>query len=220
MGGVARNGADERRRAPENSAFSWPARGAARSADGREAEEKREKRGEESEGCDRLVAECRPLHHFAIVGTFGSCQVEDRSFLDICDIPVSNDADDDEARGAEVAKHSRICIMAEWYADIALEDLKSGIADGSIILIDVREADEFAQGHIEGALFNPLSRFDPAQIPVPGAGQKVVIYCRSGRRSVSAMEQARLFGRRDVSTHFGGGILGWQKAGEKVTTGA
>jgi rhodanese-related sulfurtransferase len=109
--------------------------------------------------------------------------------------------------------------MADPFNDISLDDLKSGLADGSIILIDVREADEYASGHIEGALFNPLSRFDPTQIPRPAENQKVVVYCRSGKRSVSAMEQARLFGRRDVSTHFGGGILGWQKAGEPVVPG-
>jgi rhodanese-related sulfurtransferase len=109
--------------------------------------------------------------------------------------------------------------MAEWYDDISLEDMKAGIADKSIILVDVREADEYAQGHIDGALLVPLSSFDPSKIPTPAAGQKVVVYCRSGKRSVNAMEQARLLGRRDVSTHFGGGIIGWQKAGEPVVTG-
>jgi rhodanese-related sulfurtransferase len=105
------------------------------------------------------------------------------------------------------------------FNDISLEDLKSGLADGSIILVDVREADEYAAGHIEGALFVPLSKFDPTQIPKPAENQKVVVYCRSGKRSVNAMEQARLVGRREIDTHFGGGILGWQKAGEKVVPG-
>ncbi|ATQ67558.1 MULTISPECIES: rhodanese-like domain-containing protein [Methylosinus] len=109
--------------------------------------------------------------------------------------------------------------MADPFTDISLDDLKTGLADGSIILIDVREADEYASGHIEGALFNPLSRFDPTQIPRPAENQTIVVYCRSGKRSVNAMEQARLLGRRDVRTHFGGGILGWQKAGEPVVPG-
>ncbi|PWB82477.1 MAG: sulfurtransferase [Methylocystaceae bacterium] len=109
--------------------------------------------------------------------------------------------------------------MAEPFNDISLPELKSGLADGSIALVDVREADEYAAGHIEGALFNPLSKFDPAKLPAPTPDKKIVIYCRSGRRSVSAMEQARLFGRRDVDTHFGGGILAWLKAGEKVVEG-
>ena len=108
---------------------------------------------------------------------------------------------------------------ASAYNDIGLEELKAGLADGSILLVDVREAEEFTAGHIHGALFNPLSRFDPSKLPVPAAGQKVVIYCRSGRRSVTAMEQARLAGRRDANTHFGGGILAWLNAGEPVVHG-
>jgi rhodanese-related sulfurtransferase len=108
---------------------------------------------------------------------------------------------------------------ASAYNDIGLEDLKAGLADGSILLVDVREAEEFTAGHIAGALFNPLSSFDPSKLPVPAAGQKVVIYCRSGRRSVTAMDQARLSGRRDADTHFGGGILAWLNAGEPVVHG-
>lgn len=108
---------------------------------------------------------------------------------------------------------------ASSFNDIGLDALKTGLADGSILLVDVREADEYAAGHIKGALFNPLSRFDPTKLPVAGEGQKVVIYCRSGRRSVSAMEQARLVGRRDCNTHFGGGILAWLNAGQPVEQG-
>ena len=106
------------------------------------------------------------------------------------------------------------------FNDIGIEELKAGLSDGSILLVDVREAEEYAAGHIAGALFNPLSRFDPAKLPVAGEGQRVVIYCRSGRRSVTAMEQARLAGRRDADTHFGGGILAWLNAGEPVVEGA
>jgi rhodanese-related sulfurtransferase len=105
------------------------------------------------------------------------------------------------------------------FNDIGLEELKSGLATGRVLLVDVREADEYAAGHIAGAIFNPLSKFDPSQLPVAGEGQQVVIYCRSGKRSVSAMEQARLLGRRDANTHFGGGILAWLNAGEPVVQG-
>jgi rhodanese-related sulfurtransferase len=105
------------------------------------------------------------------------------------------------------------------FNDISLEELKSGLATGRVLLVDVREADEYAAGHIAGAIFNPLSKFDPSKLPFAGEGQQVVIYCRSGKRSVSAMEQARLLGRRDANTHFGGGILAWLNAGEPVVQG-
>ena len=109
--------------------------------------------------------------------------------------------------------------MNASFNDISLDDLKKGLEDGSILLVDVREAEEYAAGHIKGALFNPLSKFDPAKLPLAPEGKKVVIYCRSGRRSVTAMEQARLMGRRDVNTHFGVGILGWLNAQQPVETG-
>jgi len=105
------------------------------------------------------------------------------------------------------------------FHDISLAELQSGLAAGGLVLVDVREADEYAAGHIEGAHFLPLSKFDPAALPAPQAGKKIVIYCRSGRRSVTAMEQARLGGRRDCDTHFGGGILAWLDAGGAVETG-
>jgi rhodanese-related sulfurtransferase len=105
------------------------------------------------------------------------------------------------------------------FNDISLTELQSGLADGSLVLVDVREADEYAAGHIDGAKFLPLSKFNPAELPPAQEGKKIVIYCRSGRRSVSAMEQARLGGRRDCDTHFGGGILGWIGAGCPVVTG-
>jgi rhodanese-related sulfurtransferase len=109
--------------------------------------------------------------------------------------------------------------MSSPFNDISLEELKAGLATGAILLVDVREADEYAAGHIAGALFNPLSQFDPGKLPVADEGQKLVIYCRSGKRSVTAMEQARLMGRRDANTHFGGGILAWLNAGEPVVGG-
>jgi rhodanese-related sulfurtransferase len=102
--------------------------------------------------------------------------------------------------------------------DVSLEDLKRGLADGSIRLVDVREAVEWDAGHIPGAVFNPLSAFDPAALPAPAAGQTIVLHCRSGRRSITALELAQGAGRNDVTTHFSGGMLAWVAAGEPVET--
>jgi rhodanese-related sulfurtransferase len=102
--------------------------------------------------------------------------------------------------------------------DVSLQELKAGLADGSIALVDVREANEWAAGHIAGAKFNPLSAFDPKALPkVPG--QRVVLHCRSGKRSITALGLAQQGGRDDVRAHFTGGMLEWQGAGEPVVTG-
>ncbi len=99
--------------------------------------------------------------------------------------------------------------------DVSLDEVKRGLADGSIALIDVREANEWAAGHIEGALFNPLSAFDPSALPKQ-PGKRVVVYCRSGRRTLSALALAQAAGRDDVKAHFGGSMNAWLAAGEPV----
>lgn len=100
--------------------------------------------------------------------------------------------------------------------DVSLADLKKGLADGSIVLVDVREQIEWDAGHIPGALFNPLSQFDSAALPAAAPGKRVVLHCRSGRRSIDALHAAQTSGREDVRAHFGGGMLAWVDAGEPV----
>ena len=99
--------------------------------------------------------------------------------------------------------------------DVSLDELKAGLADGSILLVDVREQNEWDAGHIPGAVLNPLSTFDPAALP-KADGKRVVLHCRSGKRSVTALGLAQANGRSDVKAHFGGGMLGWEAAGEDV----
>jgi rhodanese-related sulfurtransferase len=101
--------------------------------------------------------------------------------------------------------------------DVSLDELKQGMEDGSIVLVDVREPNEWAAGHIPGALFNPLSAFDPLALPQE-PGKRVVLHCRSGRRSVTALGLAQEAGRDDVRAHFGGGMLEWVGSGEEVET--
>lgn len=87
------------------------------------------------------------------------------------------------------------------------------MADGDIRLVDVRTAEEFAAGHIKGAVNMPVESFDPAQI-ASGDGRKTVLYCRSGRRSQVAADKLVATGK--PTTHLAGGILAWEAAGEPV----
>ena len=96
------------------------------------------------------------------------------------------------------------------------EELKRGLADGSIVLVDVREPHEYADGHIPGAMLNPLQGFDPAALPPARAGTRIVLSCRSGKRSFVAMAQAQQAGRVDVTAHYPGGMLDWNAAGEPI----
>ena len=99
--------------------------------------------------------------------------------------------------------------------ELNLDEVKQGLADGSIALVDVREDNEWAAGHIPGATHNPTSRLDLSALP---RDRRVVFYCRSGRRTLQALELAQTGGRADVKAHFGGSMLAWQAAGEPVKT--
>lgn len=99
--------------------------------------------------------------------------------------------------------------------NVSVEELQRGLADGTIVLVDVREPDEFAAGRIPGSILNPLRSFDPAALP-KAAGKRVVLSCRSGNRSLRALEIAQASGRTDVTAHYPGGMNGWMAAGGPV----
>jgi rhodanese-related sulfurtransferase len=89
------------------------------------------------------------------------------------------------------------------------------MAAGSIVLVDVREPHEFSGGHIAGALSLPLSHFEPSDLPNE-PGKKIVFVCRSGRRTLQAIEMAQFGGRKDANAHYEGSMLDWVAAGEPV----
>ncbi len=65
-------------------------------------------------------------------------------------------------------------------------DAKAVVAKGGLLL-DVRTPEEFASGHLEGAVNVPVQALDAkwASLNVP-ADREVVVYCRSGGRSARA----------------------------------
>jgi rhodanese-related sulfurtransferase len=96
--------------------------------------------------------------------------------------------------------------------DLDREAIKRGLADGSILLVDVREPHEFAAGHIPGSISHPLSSFDPMSLP---ADKRVVLSCAAGIRSARAVEFAQALGR-NITEHYKGGFKDWVEAGEPV----
>lgn len=85
---------------------------------------------------------------------------------------------------------------------------------GEITLVDVREAGEFSQMHVPGAIHAPLSTL-PQRIETLPAHKKIVFYCLSGQRSARAIEICRSLGKPH-NTHVAGGILAWRASGLPV----
>ena len=98
--------------------------------------------------------------------------------------------------------------------DLEIEEVKAGLADGALLLIDVREPHEFAAGHIPGSVSLPLSQFDAALIPAD-TGKRIVFSCAAGVRSVHAITAAQNAGLA-LNEHYRGGFRDWMMAGEKV----
>ena len=88
----------------------------------------------------------------------------------------------------------------------------------TVIIVDVREEDEWHQAHIPGAVLMPLSTFDPARIPEPGT-KHLVFHCRSGRRCGMAAEKAVAAGYKGVIKRMEGGFLAWAAAGYPAEPG-
>jgi rhodanese-related sulfurtransferase len=101
--------------------------------------------------------------------------------------------------------------------DLTPQDVARGLADGRMLLVDVREQNEVALERYPAAVVVPLSAFDPAAIPDP-QGRQVVFACRSGRRSITASLAAQQQGF-PYDAHLAGGILAWKAAGFDTETG-
>lgn len=95
------------------------------------------------------------------------------------------------------------------YMKISAEDAKE-IMDSTddFVLIDVREEDEYASGHIAGALLIPYGEIkERAETELTDKDQTILVYCRSGRRSAIAAQTLAELGYTDVRDF--GGIIDW-----------
>jgi rhodanese-related sulfurtransferase len=101
--------------------------------------------------------------------------------------------------------------------DLSIDAIKQGIAEGSIMVVDVREPHEWAAGHIPGSVLAPLSSFDPLALP-PLGDRRLVLSCRSGKRSLTAAAAVQKAGLV-ADAHYAGGFLDWVAHGEPVETG-
>ena len=91
---------------------------------------------------------------------------------------------------------------------------------GEVVLIDVRERDEYAAECIPGSVNLPLTSFNPAQVPKPEAGKRLVIHCRSGVRCGTASAHLVAAGWEGEIVRMLGGIMGWRSAGGPTRRGS
>ena len=102
------------------------------------------------------------------------------------------------------------------FENMEVKEFAELIADPEVVILDVRKADEFAEGHIKGAIL--IDQFqsnfvEQAQAKLPKE-KTIAIYCRSGRRSANAAGKLADVGYKCVNLK--GGIIAWKEANMPV----
>ena len=92
------------------------------------------------------------------------------------------------------------------------------LANPSVVLLDVRTADEFNEGHISNALNIDVKQdgfVEQAKAILP-ADKTIAVYCRGGKRSANAARMLAKEGYKVVNLK--GGIMAWKEAGMPIDT--
>ena len=95
------------------------------------------------------------------------------------------------------------------YQQISQEEAKEMMDSQNVIVLDVREQDEYDGGHIPGAVLLPVGTIDEAKAAavIPEKDAVVLVYCRSGNRSKTASSALAELGHTNVYEF--GGINTW-----------
>lgn len=95
------------------------------------------------------------------------------------------------------------------YQQISQEEAKEMMDTQDVIILDVREQDEYDSGHIPGAVLLPVGTIDEetAAEVIPDKDSTVLVYCRSGNRSKTASSALAELGYTNIYEF--GGINTW-----------
>ena len=98
--------------------------------------------------------------------------------------------------------------------EVTVDDVKARLANGQQpVLLDVREREEYREGHLEGALALPRGFLEMrVEEAVPDKSAPVVAYCAGGVRSLIAARTLQEMGYTDVRS-MAGGYTAWKNAG-------
>ncbi|MBB6428772.1 rhodanese-like domain-containing protein [Algisphaera agarilytica] len=104
--------------------------------------------------------------------------------------------------------------------DLSPADVQASLANGEIVLVDVREPFERAAERIEGSASMALSSFDGKALRDKHPGQRLVFHCKGGKRSADASGRFSQANGETQVFHLAGGIEAWKAAGRPVERSA
>ena len=104
----------------------------------------------------------------------------------------------------------------EPFHRITVAEAKDMVASSDYAVIDVRNPDEYQNGHLPGATLIPVNSVFQRREELP-ADKKIIFVCAVGQRSALAAEMAAAAGLpADRLYNLEGGTDAWRKAGEPV----
>lgn len=110
------------------------------------------------------------------------------------------------------------CNSNDKIISVSAPEFDKEIKADSVQLLDVRTPQEYAEGHIDGALNINIQSDDFRRLVEKELSKDstILVYCRSGRRSMEAAEILTELEYKVVNLK--GGIIGWKEDGLPVTT--
>ena len=107
------------------------------------------------------------------------------------------------------------CQSKQAFKSVDVDEFEKVMADTSYVLLDVRTATEYAEGHIPGTHFNIdvlQDDFESKALKMLSKEKKVALYCRSGNRSKNA---ARILAKKGYQVvELSTGFNGWKASGK------
>ena len=118
---------------------------------------------------------------------------------------AGNNSNESTEKGTVADTTSNVKTYRQITMNEALDIMES---ESDYIILDVRRPDEFADGHIPGAINLPNENIGKDEISkLPDKNQLILVYCRSGRRSKEASSKLVELGYSNIVEF--GGILDW-----------
>lgn len=114
-----------------------------------------------------------------------------------------------EKSGVDLVNESKARIREVRAADAVVNP------DPDVVYFDCREPNEYALGHIPGAVFLPRGNLETKIEALLPRDRKILIYCANGNRSALAADTMQEMGYKDVAS-MADGFRGWVDAGGDV----
>ena len=116
------------------------------------------------------------------------------------------------------AMQTSSCTHNDNIVSVSAQEFEKEIKSDSVQLVDVRTPQEYTEGHIDGASNINVQSDDFKELAHRELSKDstVLVYCRSGRRSLDAAEMLTVLGYKVVNLK--GGIIEWKEVGLPVVS--